>query len=218
MGNLVHEKIEIASSGRVVADLDKVTHEVFPVSIDPKEGVKLQRDNQEENPGTVVEIGLGYGFAALNVIAGMNLAEKSKFRLLTIDPNQKNRFANLGLQLLREVGAYRQIEFHEEPSEFVLPRLLKAGESADFAVVDGNHRFEHVFVDLFFLGSLLKPGSLIFLDDLQLPGIRKAVSFFTKNLGWKVEAESNTSVNHHWCTLRTRTKVLERKFDSFTDF
>jgi len=31
--------------------------------------------------------------------------------------------------------------------------------------VDGNHRFDAVFVDLYYLGRLLRPGGVMFLDD-----------------------------------------------------
>jgi len=219
MENLAKKKIEeISSSGRVVAELDKTAHDIFPVSLDPDGGESLQKFVQNENPQKVIEIGLGYGFAALNVFAAKELSEKSDFRFITIDPNQDSRFSNIGLQLLREVRVFGRAEFHKEPSEIVLPRLIVAKEKADFAVVDGNHRFEHVFVDLFYLGRILEGGSLIFLDDMQLPGIKKAVSFFVRNLEWKIEKESSSSKYHEWAALRTRPKTLERSYDSFTDF
>jgi len=219
MDNLAKKKIEeISLSGQVVAEIDKTTHDIFPVSLDPDEGKGLQKLIQDEDPKTVIEIGLGYGFAALNVFAAKDLSKKSDFRFITIDPNQYSRFLNVGLQLLREVGVIEHVDFHKDPSEIALPRLITAKEKAEFAVVDGNHRFEHVFVDLFFLGRVLKPGSLIFLDDIQLPGIKKAVSFFVKNLEWKIEKEAHSSKYHKWAVLRTRPEPLERSYDSFTDF
>ena len=219
MDNLAKKKIEeIFSSGQVVAEMDKTTHDIFPVSLDLDEGKSLQKFVQDEDPQAVIEIGLGYGFAALNVFAAKNLSKESDFRFITIDPNQDSRFSNIGLQLLREVNVFEYVEFHNESSEFVLPRLVIAKEKADFAVVDGNHRFEHVFVDLFFLGRVLKPGSLIFLDDMQLLGIKKAVSFFVKNFEWKIEKETHSSKYHKWAVLRTRPEALERSYDSFTDF
>lgn len=219
MDNLAKKKIEeISSSGQVVAEMDKMTHDIFPVSLDLDEGKSLQKFVQDEDPQTVIEIGLGYGFAALNVFAAKNLSKESDFRFITIDPNQNSRFSNVGLQLLREVDVFEYVEFHSDSSELVLPRLVIAKEEADFAVVDGNHRFEHVFVDLFFLGRILKTGSLIFLDDMQLPGIKKAVSFFVKNLEWKIEKEAQSSKYHKWAVLRTRPEVLGRSYDSFTDF
>jgi len=219
MDNLAKKKIEeISSSGQVVAEMDKTTHNIFPVSLDPDEGKILQKFIRDENPQRVIEIGLGYGFAALNVFAAKDLSDKSDFRFITIDPNQDSRFSNVGLQLLREAGVFKYAEFHNESSEFVLPRLIATKEKADFAVVDGNHRFEHVFVDLFFLGRILNGGSLIFIDDMQLPGIEKAVSFFVKNLEWRIEKEAHSSNYHKWAALRTRPKALERSYDSFTDF
>jgi cephalosporin hydroxylase len=219
MDNLAKKKIEeIFSSGQVVAEMDKTTHDIFPVSLDLDEEKSLQKFVQDEDPQTVIEIGLGYGFAALNVFAAKNLSKESDFRFITIDPNQDSRFSNVGLQLLREVDVFKYVEFHNDSSELVLPRLIMAKEKADFAVVDGNHRFEHIFVDLFFLGRILKPGSLIFLDDMQLLGIKKAVSFFVKNFEWRIEKEARSSKYHKWAALRTRPEVLERSYDSFTDF
>jgi len=86
------------------------------------------------------------------------------------------------VEVIGHTGLFDYVEFYNAPSELVLPRLIEKEEKADFAILDGNHRFEYVLVDLFFLGHLLEPGSLIFLDDLQLPGIQKAISFFVKNL------------------------------------
>ena len=219
MDNLAKKKIEeISSSGQVVAEMDKTKHDIFPVSLDPDGGKSLQKFIQDEDPQRVIEIGLGYGFSALNVFAAKDLSKKSDFRFITIDPNQESRFSNVGLQLLREIDVFEYVEFHNDSSELVLPRLIMTKEKADFAVVDGNHRFEHVFVDLFFLGRILKPGSLIFLDDMQLLGIKKAVSFFVKNLEWKIEKEAHSSKYHKWAVLRTRPEALERSYDSFTDF
>lgn len=219
MENLAKQKIkDIVATGHVTAAMDKSKRKIFPVSIDPAEGEGLQEIVQQEKPHTIIETGLGYGFAALNVFAAKKFPVEDKFRFITIDPNQEKGFANIGLQLLRESEVLKYVEFHETPSEIVLPHLLEDGRQADFAVVDGNHHFEHVFVDLFYLGRILKPGSLIFLDDLQLPGIRKVTSFFINNLGWKMEKEVHSSPYHHWGTLRTRNIVLERNFDAFTNF
>ena len=42
MNNLAKKKIdEISSSGQIVAELDKTTHDIFPVSIEPEEGKSL---------------------------------------------------------------------------------------------------------------------------------------------------------------------------------
>ncbi len=136
MDNIAKKKIdEIYSTGQVVSEFDKTTHTIFPVSIDPVEGKSLQEVVKQENPKTVIEIGLGYGFAALNVFAGINISKGKDFRYITIDPNQESRFSNIGLQLLQEIEASDCVEFHNSLSELVLPHLIEANEKADFAIV-----------------------------------------------------------------------------------
>ena len=77
----------------------------------------------------------------------------------------------------------------------------------DFAFVDGNHRFDGVFLDLIYLGRLLRGGSVIFLDDYQLPAIRTAVSFCTRNLQWTIEEDDVADDTHHWVVVRTAQRA-----------
>jgi hypothetical protein len=79
------------------------------------------------------------------------------------------------------------VEFHEEGSEVVLPRLLSEGRRFDLAFIDGNHRFEAVIVDTIYCGRLLQEGRIVFVDDTQLPAVRRAVAFCVGNLGWTEE-------------------------------
>ena len=74
------------------------------------------------------------------------------------------------------------IEYRAEESQFALPRFLGEGRRFDLAFVDGNHRFDGVFLDLVYLGRLVRGGGIVFLDDYQLPAVARAVSFCTTNL------------------------------------
>jgi len=110
------------------------------------------------------------------------------------------------------------VEYHAAESQAALPRLFAHGRRFDLAIVDGNHRFDAVFVDLYYLGRLLRPGGIIFLDDYQLPGVARAGSFFTANLGWAVEESCTAEDRHHWAVLRTSTSPDTRPFDYFSEF
>lgn len=57
--------------------------------------------------------------------------------------------------------------------------------TADAAFVDGSHRFHEVFVDLYFLRKLVRPGGLIILDDAAWPSVAAALRYFDVNLGWR---------------------------------
>ncbi len=137
---------------------------------------------------------------------------------MVLDPFQSAGFANRGLQALEEAGVASLVELHEEISQTALPAFLKAGRAFDLAFVDGNHRFDAVFLDLFYLGRLLPKGGVIFVDDYDLPGVRRAVSFYLNNLAWRVEESSRPDDGHNWVTLRTASAEDTRHFRYFVDF
>ncbi len=80
----------------------------------------------------------------------------------------------------------------------MFPRLLIEGRRFDLAFLDGNHRFEAVFLDLIHAGRLLKEGGIVFVDDTQLEGVRRAVEFCVTNLGWTIEdaGEERSQATH----------------------
>ena len=209
---------KLTKDGFAVAASDGTRHDLFPVAVDPREGMALQEWIRNENPASVIDIGFGYGFAAINAIKALLETRGDAFSLLTVDPYQSTRFSDLGLQFIGEVGVNNQVEFCKRPSELILPELEQQGRKFDFAIVDGTHRFEGVFIDLFYLNNLMAPSSVIFLDDYQIPGVRKAVTFFLSNMQWAMEEVSEASETHQWAVVRTWHEPLERTFKDFIDF
>jgi hypothetical protein len=55
------------------------------------------------------------------------------------------------------------------------------------AFVDGSHVFHNVFVDLYFLRELIRPGGLIVLDDCDWPSVATAVEYYELNAGWRAD-------------------------------
>jgi predicted O-methyltransferase YrrM len=206
----------VVRDGTVVARADGSLHRVFPVAASPAEGKALRAWIVEERARRTIEVGLGYGVSALYACDG--LLANGGGRHLAIDPHQSTRFAACGLQLLEEAGVRELVDFHDEESQTALPRLLAEGSRFDLAFVDGNHRFDYVFVDLFYLLRVLRPGGIAFLDDHQLPAVARAASFFVANLGWTVEDVSPPDEQHQWAVLRTSHRPDERPFDHLVDF
>ncbi len=204
--------------GTATARSDGSVHRLFPVAVGTAEGIAIRSLVLREAAALTIEVGLGYGISALFTCEGLLMAGVPGARHVVIDPNQATRFAGCGLQFLAEAGVTGLVEFHAEESQTTLPRLLAQGRRFDLAVVDGNHRFDAVFVDLFYLGRLLRPGKIVFLDDYQLPGVARAAAFFVTNLGWAVEEVSAAEDRHHWAVLRTSTEPDARPFDYFADF
>ncbi|MBW6438538.1 class I SAM-dependent methyltransferase [Actinoplanes hulinensis] len=139
-----------------------------------------------ERVETVVEVGLAYGGSALAIGEALLAVGGTRPRHVVIDPYQSEGFHDTGWKLLVEAGLDRIAELIREPSSIALPRLLAGGTVADAAFVDGSHRFHEVFVDLYFLRRIVKPGGLIVLDDDWAPSVRTAVRYYERNLGWTV--------------------------------
>jgi predicted O-methyltransferase YrrM len=189
-----------------------------PVSVTPAEAEALRGWVEREGATRTIEIGLGYGVSALAVCDGLVRNGHDGARHVVVDPFQATRFEGRGHRLLEEAGLAPLVELHPEESQLVLPRLVAEGRRFDLAFVDGNHRFDGVFLDLVYLGRLVRGGGIVFLDDYQLPAVARAVSFCTTNLGWTVEEVSAPDELHQWAVLRTPAAPPERRFDHFVDF
>ena len=172
-----------------------------------------------------LEVGLGFAIATLFICEGL-LANGVRGRHVAIDPyqlhglpHQRTTYVGVGLQVLEEAGVRELVEFYEEESQVVLPRLLAGGRHFDLAFIDGNHRFEGVFLDLVYCGRLLRAGGIVFVDDTHLQGVRRAVDFCVSNLDWTVEQENAEDAMHEWIVLRTGpAEAFVRDVTRFVEF
>jgi predicted O-methyltransferase YrrM len=208
----------LTTDSTIVATLDGSIHNIFPVAVSPSEGEALRNWVVREGALHTLEVGLGYAISALYICDGLLSTGGSDPRHVVIDPHQEGRFRDCGLQLLDEAAVAGLVIHYAEESQLVLPRLLTEGQAFDLAFVDGNHRFDWVFVDLFYIGRLLRPGAVVFVDDYQLPGVARAVAFFLSNAGWTLEVVSPDDELHHWAVLRTSATRDTRPFTYFVDF
>lgn len=188
------------------------------VTITTGEGEALRKWVLNENATHTIEIGLAFGFSALYICEGLLLNGNPDPRHVTLDPWQSSGYADRGLGILAEAGVKPLVEFHREQSQLALPQFLKEGRQFDLAFVDGNHRFDAVFLDLYYLGHLVRKGGIIILDDYNLPGIERAAGFFVNNLEWKIEETSPPDDQHHWVVLRTSEAEDTRDFRYFVEF
>ena len=166
-----------------------------------------------ESPNTVIEIGLAYGSSAL-AIAEALAATGREARHVIIDAYQDS-FDGAGWAAIVGAGLTSTCSLVEERSQLALARLAADGFVADAAFVDGSHIFHNVFVDLFYLRELVRPGGLVILDDCSFPSVATAVRYFEVNTGWQPEPIA-------WPTrlraFRLPTTRTEPDFQSFRPF
>lgn len=136
-----------------------------------------------EKSVSIIEIGLAYGSSALAI--GEALISVGGTRHVIIDPFQDSEFRDAGWEVVRSAQLDGVAILLRERSQIALPRLAAEKASADAAFVDGSHLFHNVFVDLYYLQMIVRPGGLIILDDHWWPGVATASRYFETNLGWR---------------------------------
>lgn len=160
----------------------------------PERDCDLLRDLLiSERAETVVEVGLAYASSALAVGQALVTVDPPHPRHVIIDPFQDHAYSNVGWDLLRAAGLDSIARLMREWSSIALPELVTEGLVADAAFVDGSHRFHEVFVDLYFLRKIIRPGGLIVIDDDWTPSVRTAVRYYEQNLGWTAIPEAFAS-------------------------
>ena len=161
----------------------------------------------------VIEVGLAYGSSALAIGEALCSIGGTDVSHVVIDPFQTAAYDNVGWDALLAADLAAQTSFIAEASSTALARLASDGFSADAAFVDGSHRFHEVFVDLYFLRKLIRPGGLIILDDASWPSVAAAVRYFDLNLGWQP-----MSIGGRLTARRLSDQAFEPDFTDFKPF
>jgi predicted O-methyltransferase YrrM len=158
-----------------------------PHTVERAQGEALRDLAVAERVERTIEIGLALGMSALFLCQAV-LARGGSH--VAIDPFQRESWNGAGLRTLREAEVGDLVEVIQEESQLALPRLVAEGREFDLAFVDGDHRFEGVFLDLYFMTRLVKPSGVIVVDDMWMPAVRTAVAYVEKNLGASLEPEA----------------------------
>ncbi len=130
-----------------------------------------------------LDIGTAKGFSALcatwaGIDAGKNLLISS---VDVIDPNarvMRNSVADCGgpktlHEMLAPWPEARLVEFKQATG---VNWLMLNRSPVEFAFIDGKHNYQAVREEVQLLRTCQHPGSLILFDDVQIPGVYKAVS------------------------------------------
>jgi predicted O-methyltransferase YrrM len=167
-----------------------------------------------EHAHVVMEIGLAYGNSALAIGEALLCRRQQDPQQVIIDAYQ-HLFQNAGWEAIVAAGLSNVCTLLTERSQLALPRLVAEDFVADAAFVDGSHVFHNVFVDLYFLRELVRPGGLIVLDDYQWPSVATAVRYFEVNTGWQSQPIAQPT---RLRAFRLPSLRVEPDFESFKPF
>ncbi|HVD59045.1 MAG TPA: class I SAM-dependent methyltransferase [Thermoleophilaceae bacterium] len=187
----IHERVaaflDRAYASETVLDAAGAPVELFPHSIERRAGEALRELAMAEGAARTIEIGLALGISALFLCQAV--LERGG-RHTAIDPFQEESWNGAGLRTLRDAGVRDVVDVVEEESQLALPRMVSEGREFDLGFVDGDHRFEGVFLDLYYMTRLLRPGGVVVVDDMWMPSVRVAVSYVERNLAASLEPDA----------------------------
>lgn len=150
----------------------------------------LYRLIAESRATRAVEVGMAFGISSLCLCDALSQnADRtgSAAKLVVMDPAQNDAaWQGIGLKLVREAGFGGIVEFHERPSQLVLPELVQQGVRTDLVFIDGWHTFDHTLVDFFFADQLLEPGGIVVFDDVGYQAINSVVRFVLSNRSYEL--------------------------------
>lgn len=134
---------------------------------------KLLRERQ---PKSVLEVGMAYGLSSLAIACAL---EGREARFISIDPFQHTQWSGVGVANVARIGVPHELV--QDFSHVALPRLLAEGLRLDFGYIDGNHTFEAVLVDFFYIDKMLEVGGLVAFNDAGWPAIHKVIKWLETN-------------------------------------
>jgi predicted O-methyltransferase YrrM len=199
-------RVTAPDAGRLAAYLDEAYRRgsvrtpggepigLAPHSIEREWGEAIRELAIAEGAERTIEVGLALGMSALFLCQAV-IARGG--RHVAIDPFQGPSWSQAGVTALADAGVRQIVEVIEEESQIALPRLVAEGREFDFAFIDGDHRFESVLLDLYFMTRLVRPRGLIVVDDMWMASIRTAVAYVEKNMALTLEPNALPDA-FHW--------------------
>jgi len=76
-----------------------------------------------------------------------------------------------------------RVTFHVDRSDRALPRL---DADLDLVLIDGGHAYPTPQIDWYYAGGRLRPGGLLYVDDLQLPAVEQLAAFLQRDPRWRL--------------------------------
>jgi predicted O-methyltransferase YrrM len=174
------------ADGYVTRD-DGETIPVYPTGTDEAQGRGIRQLIVAEQAVRTFEVGFALGLSTLNIAAGLCEVGTPGATHTTIDPTEAVAWGDAGRRLVEQAALDELVEIVVESSHSILPRWCAEGRcDFDIAFIDGDHRFDPCFVDVFFAERLVRPGGLIILDDMWMPSVRMVAAFFETNVNFEL--------------------------------
>ncbi|TVQ08385.1 MAG: class I SAM-dependent methyltransferase [Bacteroidetes bacterium] len=143
-------------------------------AIKPNEALFIHDFIKGHNIKKTLEIGFAYARSASHIIQ----ATQSKH--IAIDPFQSN-YDNLGLKNIENLGFSEFLDFRNDFSHNVLPKLAAENHKFEFVFIDGDHKFDGIFIDFYYSDLLINKNGFLMFHDTWMRSTRLVTSYIKKN-------------------------------------
>lgn len=196
----------------------------YPVPIDDStriaidEGMVLYSLCIADRASRTLEVGLGYGFSTVYLIAG--LERNGGGTHTAIDPYQERDWSGIGeataRRLISDSSVLSQDSFRLLPERSfpALGQLIREGSTFDLTFIDGYHRFDDVLVDFTIASRMCRMGGVVVLHDMWLDSVT-AVAMFLRHNRRDFE-EVDTGCDNLFVVRRVGADL--REWSHFADF
>jgi len=144
-------------------------------SVKTKEASFIYEFLLKNNIRKTLETGFAFGKSAAHIMAA------TKTKHVAIDPFQ-DKYERMGIKNIEKLNLTENLEFYEDYSHNVLPRLLQENRRFGFIFIDGDHKFDGIFLDYYYADLLIEDGGYILFHDSWLRSSRLVTNFIRTNL------------------------------------
>ena len=133
-------------------------------NIKKEEGVLLYKLIKYSKANKILELGMDYGISSLFILQSLKYFNNKyndadgNYKLVSIDPYQKNYWQEIGLENLKKSHLISHHKLKEDSSYIVLPELIKKNKIYDIIFIDGWHTLDYVSSDLLKSSHFIKSG------------------------------------------------------------
>ncbi|MBN2087432.1 class I SAM-dependent methyltransferase [Candidatus Peregrinibacteria bacterium] len=176
-------------------------------AIKKREALYIYNFLKNKNIKNTLEVGFADGFSAAHIMAATNGIHYA------IDPFQKDIYSDSGLKNIKKLGLLHRLKFENKCSEIILPKLVEKGMKMDFIFIDGDHKFDSIFIDFFYADKLINIGGYILFHDVCMESTQHVISWIYNNKNYKIKVMLELNL-----VLVKKLRDDNRKWDHFVKF
>lgn len=139
----------------------------------------------------ILSIGMNYAIYDIFFILGLKSNKIKGSELVSIDPIQKSKWNNIGIENIKKNKGMKYLKFYEDNPINVLPLLKKNKYIFDLINISDIFDNDYHLVSLFYSSILLKLKGYLIINFSDNPNVIKTINYIDKNLNHILKKKSS---------------------------